>query len=170
MKKGEAKSRGPREKVIVPAAETEDVRFREGGAVSPYRDLLDELLDAPRGSTLKIHKAARYTATKHIRELGLKVLWGKKGEWLYIKIVGEMAEEERPLTIPRAVKQAAEGSRASAQEALVLAALVQGPMTIKEIARVVGATPTSCAGTLSRMVANRMIEAEDGVYRRMGAA
>jgi predicted Rossmann fold nucleotide-binding protein DprA/Smf involved in DNA uptake len=181
VKKAEKVERAKREVRIAAPEETGDVRFRESGAgmVSMYRDLLEDLQDAPRGSTLKIARTARYTALKHIRTLGLKVLWGKKGEDLYIKIVGSADEVERPLTITTAVKEAAAAAarptvatverKNSLEETIILQALAQGPLTAKELSRMVGASLTSVAGTLSRMVGHKQIENEDGVYRRRAA-
>jgi len=168
--------RTPREKAIVPPGETEGLRFRETQQVSVYRDLLEDLQDAPKGSTLKISRQARYTVVKHIRDLGLKVLWARKGDWLYVKIIGEA---EQPLTIERVVREAAvekvpvsppgPAPKRALVETMILATLAQGPMTLKELARTVGATPTSLAETLSRMVGHKQIENEGGVYRRLAA-
>lgn len=157
-------ARAPREKRIAPPEETAELKFRESMQSSPYRDLLEDLMDAPKGSTLKIARQARYTVVKHLRALGMKVLWAKRGDDLYVKVVGEA---ETPLTFVSAVKQT---SKANDAERLVLRALADGPMTVKELGREVGAAPTSLAGTLSRMVAQRSIETEDGVYRAVRTA
>src|SRR3954462_37139 len=73
-------ARVAREKRIAAPDETADLKFRDNQRVSEYRDLLDDLQDAPKGSTLKIDRRARDTAVKHIRDLGLKVQWARRGD------------------------------------------------------------------------------------------
>lgn len=167
-------TRAPREIAIAPPEETADVKFREGGAVSPYRDLLEDLQDAPKGSTLRIARAARYTAVKHIRDLGLDVRWGrdpKNREVLYIKIVGE---KEPPLTIERAVQQAVkEGNatraaaavRETSEQSMLLRMLQAGPQTLRKLAGGLGVTASACATALTPLVDSGRVEVEDGCYR-----
>jgi hypothetical protein len=172
--KGARGERAAREKRIAAPEETADLRFRESGQTSPYRDLFEDLQDAPNGSTLKIAKQARYTALKHIRALGLKVLWGKKGEDLYIKIVGEVAETDRPLTVERVLGRMA-GEKAPATrspalpgtkgERLILEALANGPCTLKEVAGLVGLTKIGAAAVLTEMMTRGLLECEDDCYR-----
>jgi hypothetical protein len=179
-KQGEKKVRAARELAIAPPEETANLRFREGGMASPYRDLLEDLQEARAGSALKIMRAARATACKWIRDLGLRVTWGKDPkhpEFLYIKIVGEVPP---PLTMQRAISKAAEERRAAptvpaaapvagketTEEKLLLRTLqTGGPATLKQLARVLGVTPTACAERLSPMVDKGRLEIEDNCYR-----
>jgi hypothetical protein len=184
MKEKEKKEvRARREVVIAPPEETAAIKFRDGGAMSPYRDLLEELQDAPKGSTLKIARAARYTAVKHIRDLGLAVKWGRdpqQPDVLYIKIVGTA---EPPLTIERAVQKAAAErpavppvlpqlpGRLSAEQTLLLSTLKKkGPATLKELSRVLGVTAVACAAVLTVLGDQGRVEIEEGVYRIKTAA
>jgi predicted Rossmann fold nucleotide-binding protein DprA/Smf involved in DNA uptake len=167
--------RAKREIAIVTPDETADLKFRESGAISPYKDLLEELQDAPKGSTLRIARSARYTALKHIRELGLKVLWGKKGDILYIKIVGT---EEPPLTVERALKMPAppaaetNGARkvGSAQRLLLTTLHQNGPATLKDLARVLGVSAMQCSERLAELRERGLVECEDNVWREKTAA
>lgn len=176
MAKDKAVKRAAREVRIAAPEETAELRFREGGAVSPYRDLLEDLQDAPKGSTLKIARAARYTAVKHIRDLGLKVLWGRNGDDLYIKIVGEV---EKPLTVADAVRAAAPVPAARTIQAIaarvaangpdsaVLRALeAGGPLTLGELQRGTRWTRSRLTTALLRLAKAGAVEQEDGVYRR----
>jgi len=180
----DTKPRAPREKRIAAPEETADLKFRASFAVSPYRDLLEELQDAPKGSTLKIAKEARYTVVKWVRELGLQVLWARRGGDLFLKITGEADPDAPRLTIGQAVKEAAgakqegwqaktpaplsaKGKSNALEERMILAALAQGPQTTTALARVLGCTAVSCLGTLTGMLERRIVECEDGVYRKV---
>ncbi len=168
-------TRAPREVAIAPPEETAELKFREGGQVSPYRDLLEDLQDAPKGSTLKIERAARYTAVKHIRDLGLKVLWGKDKmhpDVLYIKIVGEA---EQPLTVARAISTAAaervnlnqpSGRLPNGAQALLVRTLkTEGPTVLKKLAGVLGVSAIEAATQLAPLIEKGTVEMEDGCYR-----
>ncbi len=180
----DTKPRAPREKRIAAPEETADLRFRESLMASPYRDLLEELQDAPHGSTLKIARQARYTVVKWVRELGLKVLWARRDGDLYLKIVGEAEVVEKPLTIAGAVREAAEHKDTAAarpaaalaavghslEERVILAGLKQaGPQTLRELARSVAVTPVSCKETMARLIGRGEVEEEDGVFRLKAA-
>jgi hypothetical protein len=187
-KQADRTTRAPREVAIAPPEETADVKFREGGAVSPYRDLLEDLQDAPKGSTLKIARAARYTAVKHIRDLGLKVLWGKDlkhPDVLYIKIVGQA---EPPLTMERAISTAAAERKAPAdilrkaaalpgpigarldpaQELLMRTLKMEGPTVLKRLAGVLGVSRNDCFDALKPLIDGNLIEVDGGCYRIKG--
>jgi hypothetical protein len=120
--------------------------------VSPYRELLELLLDSPKNSALRIKNLnARYSVKKHARALGYKVLFAEHEGSLYVKIAGILDEKE-----PKP------GSLSSSGK-LVLEALSTMPLTVKELARTIQADPASCEAVLNQLVSSGSVERDDGL-------
>ena len=124
-----------------------------------YDGLLEQLLDAPKGSVLKcLHVKARYSITKAARRVGCVVAFALADGTLYTKITGMRTEAAVP-----AVNL---GAKACPTNLIpVMRALVNGPMTAKECARVLGVTPIAVKGLLDQVVQREAAEEDCGVYR-----
>lgn len=136
--------RGPRPRTLPEAAivslDNLELHFGQRRRVSPYREMLERLLDAPRTSALRVSNlSARYSITKQARALGWKVLFAEHEGGLYVKIDGVAEEEGR-----KPISSASEANRK-----LVLRALSAGPLTLAELARAIQADPAFCEAVLT---------------------
>jgi Fic family protein len=128
---------------------------------SPYRELLERLLDSPKNSVLRVKNVgARYAFRKQARALGYEAVFARHDGWLYVKIGGVLNQERQP-----------EGQRANAAQESVLNAFANGPMTATEVARMLKSDSASCEAVLSHLVEAGFVERDDGlgkaIYRAM---
>ena len=128
---------------------------------SPYRDLLERLLDSPKNSVLRVKNVrARCAFRKQAWELGYEAEFAQRDGWLYVRIGGVLKQQRQP---------GEQGARA-AQES-VLNALANAPMTATEVARMLRSDPASCEAVLSHLVEAGFVERDDGlgkaIYRAM---
>ena len=66
-----------------------DLRFGNRGRTSPYRALLEQLLDSGKNSALKIGSLkARYSISKQARVLSWKVAFAEHEGYLYVNVDG----------------------------------------------------------------------------------
>jgi hypothetical protein len=131
-----------------------NVEFGRRGSVSPYRVLLEQLLDAPRNSALKINNLkSRYSIIKQARALGYKVVFAEHEEGLYVKIDG-MLQEDQPA-----------GTKVTngATEKTILRGLSTEPKTSAELARDLNIDPAACETVLTRLVKERVVERDTGL-------
>jgi predicted Rossmann fold nucleotide-binding protein DprA/Smf involved in DNA uptake len=127
--------------------------------VSPYRELLEKLLDAGKDSALRVaNPKARYSIVKAARALGWKVAFAIADGALYAKIVGVANQTGR------SVSPASPAAVASDLK-WILKALTDGPLTAREIARQAGADTAACEAALAQLMKDKKIEVEDGIYR-----
>jgi predicted Rossmann fold nucleotide-binding protein DprA/Smf involved in DNA uptake len=154
------------ETAIVPV-EGLDLKFSARRREAIYRRLLEELDEAPKNSALRVNcLKSRASVNKQARALGFKVWYAEKGGVLFCKIVGYVDGEKKSRS------QGVEESRSlgvSDPVVMVLNALKDGPLVVKEIARLLGATPESCGPVLAKLVMSGRVEADAGVYRLKGA-
>jgi hypothetical protein len=147
----------------IVSSEIPELVFQTGGRKSLFADLLTQLDDAPKGSVLKVNcLKSRASISVQARKLGFKVQFAESDGQLYCRIVA-YADEKK-------ATPGASPAPMAASMAVILDALRMGPLTLKEIARKVGATPAQCDAPLRALVERKSIEHEDGVYRLLGAA
>ena len=141
-------------------AEGLDLDFtRRGGRGGVYVELLEQLLDAPKGSVLKCENLkARYSCTKAARKLGAVVAFAEKENVLYVKITGMKRET---VMAPTACGPKAMGTL----EAIVLKELAKGPLLLKEIARITGTSSMASAEFMTHLVTRGAVVCEDNCYR-----
>jgi hypothetical protein len=126
-----------------------DLQFGNRNRMSPYRALLEQLLDASKNSVLRIdNPKARYSITKQARELGWKVAFAEHRRYLYVKIDGV---SEKPATNPIEEPKTAASRR-------VVTALEKGPLTAAEVARTLKADPAACEAVLTELVRTGSVE------------
>ena len=156
---------------IVSLADAGELDFSGTGKLSVYRGLLLKLMDAPKESALKVGRLnARACIKKQGAGLGYKLAFAKKDGALYVKIVG-VTDDARP-----AVRDGAAGNgqakacptKEHGPMGMILTALSRGPMTLKEIARVLGAHMGSCVPTMEALVERGSVEDDGGIYRLAG--
>ena len=129
---------------------------------SPYRELLERLLDSPKNSVLRVKNVGtRHAIRKQARLLGYEAVFAQRDGFLYIKIDGVLNQEPH-LT----------GRRAAAVQKSVLEALAHAPMTATEVARILRSDSASCEAILSSLVKAGWVERDDGlgnqaIYRAM---
>lgn len=134
-----------------------ELKFGLRGRVSPYRELLERLLDAPRTCALKVSNLnARYSISKQARALGWKVLFAEHEGALYVKIDGVLEEQGRK----------AGSAVPNANAKLVLRALVPGPMTAMELARTIQADPASSEVALTTLANCGAVERDSGLGKQ----
>lgn len=131
---------------------------------SPYRELLERLLDSPKNSVLRVKSVgARYALGKEARALGFEAVFAQHDGWLYVKIAGVLNRERQR-----------DGPRAGAAQKCVLEALANAPMTATEVARILRSDSASCEAVLSHLVETGLVERDDGlgmaIYRAMAGA
>ena len=99
--------------------------FRANKKVSPYLQLLERLLNAPKGNVLKVSGTkARPSIIKCAKKLGFKVEFAERDGTLYVRINGVAREDAKPIT------PSADHCRA------IMEALKAGPLTALELVRV----------------------------------
>jgi hypothetical protein len=141
-----------------------DLQFGNRNRTSPYRALLEQLLDAGKNSALQIdNPKTRYSITKQARALGWKVAFAEHEGYLYVKIDGV---SEKPPTKPT------EGPKTAASRRVVNA-LEKGPLTAAEVARTLKADPAACEAVLTE-VRTGSVECDrelgkKAIYRLKGA-
>jgi hypothetical protein len=129
---------------------------------SPYRELLERLLDSPKNSVLRVRNiGARYAFRKQAHVLGYEALFAQHDGWLYIKLGGVLNQTMQ-----------SGGQGAATVHKSVMEAVAQVPMTAKEVARVLGSDSASCEAILSYLVRAGLVERDDGlgnqaIYRAM---
>lgn len=122
---------------------------------SPYRELLERLLDSPKNSVLRVKNVtARYAFEEQARALGFEAVFAQHDGWLYVKIGGVLNR-----------KRQRSGPRASAAEESVLGALANQPMTAAEVAEIVRSDSASCEAVLGHLVEMGFVERDDGLGR-----
>jgi len=143
-----------------------DLRFGNRGRTSPYRALLEQLLDSGKNSALKIGSLkARYSISKQARVLSWKVAFAEHEGYLYVKVDG-VANGKAPAP--------PDGSKTAAAKR-VLKALEESPLTAGEVARMLNADPATCEAVLAELVRSGSVECDGdlgkkAIYRRKGAA
>ena len=129
---------------------------------SPYRDLLECLLDSPKNSALRVKNVgARYAFRKQARALGYEAEFAQHDGWLYVRIGGVLNQGRQP-----------EGQMAAAAQKSVLEAVRHVPMTATEVARILRSDSASCEAVLNHLVEAGFVERDDGlgnqaIYRAM---
>jgi len=143
-----------------------DLRFGHRGRTSPYRALLEQLLDSGKNSVLRIDNSkARYSITKQARELGWKVAFAEHEGYLYVKVDGVASGK---------ASAPPDGSQTAAARR-VLKALEKSPLTAGEVARMLSADPATCEAVLAELVRSGSVECDGAlgkkaIYRLKGAA
>jgi hypothetical protein len=129
---------------------------------SPYRELLERLLDSPKNSVLRVKDVdARHAFRKQAQALGYEAVFAQRDGFLYVKIGGVTNQEPQ-----------FSGQRAAAVQKSMLEAVAHAPMTATEVARVLGSDSASCEAMLSYLVKAGLVERDDGlgnqaIYRAM---
>lgn len=183
MKKNGAGAQGPgagkrtRPEAAIVSIAGIDLEFESGRkSLSPYRALLEKLMDAPKESALKVGRiGARASIQVQAKKLGYKLAYAEAEGCLYVRIVGYLDKDTAPsATASGGQAKASCPTNGHGPRAMILASLSQGPMTVRELARVLGVTSQSCNPTIGELVKSGSVECEDGIYRipavRKGAA
>jgi hypothetical protein len=132
---------------------------------SPYRDLLERLLDSPKNSVLRVKNVnARLSIRKHAHALGYEAVFAEHEGWLYVKLAGVLNDERRR------TKPVVKGAQKS-----VLDALANTPKTAAEVSRILKSDSASCEVILSHLVKAGIVERDDGlgnraIYRALSSA
>ena len=133
-----------------------DLEFGKRRSVSPYRLLLEQLLDAPRNSALKINSVkSRYSIIKQARALGYRVVFAEYDQTLYVKIDGILQDSPPPVTRTANLPS----------EEVILRSLSGGPKTVAELGRDLNVDPAACASVLTRLVKEHLVERDAGLGR-----
>jgi hypothetical protein len=131
-----------------------DLIFGRRKHVSPYRELLEQLLDSPRNSALMVRNVgARYSLRKQARALGYEALFAEYEGSLYVKIAGVVNPEAA----------ATKKQRPSVGLKFVLSALAKTPKTAAEMARILKSDTASCEAVLNKLVESGAVERDDGL-------
>ena len=147
-------------------AEGLDLEFGSRTRDGVYVLLLNQLLDAPKGSVLKCdNPKARYSVIKAARKVNVTVAYAEKDGALYVKITGMQREAGSGAPAAAVDGQVQRRVTTAQNPLLAILARAEGPMTLKEVAWTMGTTPISCAEALTRLEESGQVECDAGVYR-----
>lgn len=146
------RKRGALEASIVSLDEL-DLIFGRRKHASPYRELLERLLDSPKNSALMVKNvSARYSIRKQARALGYELLFAEHEGSLYVKIAGVLNPEAVETTKPAGMPLKA-----------VLGTLATAPKAAAEVARMLKSDAASCEAVLNKLVKSGAVERDDGL-------
>lgn len=142
---------------IVAAVECEGFEFGKRRRVSPYDALLEQLLDAPKGSVLKIETgnpaSAWHSCKKRAEKKGLRAEFAEADGAIYIRIVPNGPPKQSVSIV-------------SHQACLQAIAAEDGTATAKGILRRSGLTREVCLQALGELVKAGTVEFDGTVYRK----